>query len=206
MITKKEFYKRWSELHGNAEIAGIVHAWLAISYRFALIATLLRISPNVLTLLGLISAIGNAIIPESYWAIALVVLSLLFDGVDGSVAIFQRRESAWGAILDSVADRISEAAWAYALYQVGIPLEIAVGLWLAASVQEYARARLAAFEVKDLGIVTFAERPMRASLLFIILIAWQLDIPGLAAVAGAFLVMQIIGVIQVMRFGYNQLR
>lgn len=206
MITKKEFYKRWSELHGNAEIAGIVHAWLAISYRFALISTLLRISPNVLTLLGLISAVGTAIIPESYWAIALVVLSLLFDGVDGSVAIFQRRESAWGAILDSVADRISEAAWAYALYQVGIPLEIAVGLWLAASVQEYARARLAAFEVKDLGIVTFAERPMRASLLFIILIAWQLDIPGLAAVAGAFLVMQIIGVIQVMRFGYKQLR
>ena len=206
MITKKEFYKRWSELHGNAEIAGIVHAWLAISYRFALISTLLRISPNVLTLLGLISAVGTAIIPESYWAIALVVLSLLFDGVDGSVAIFQRRESAWGAILDSVADRISEAAWAYALYQVGIPLEIAVGLWLAASVQEYARARLAAFEVKDLGIVTFAERPMRASLLFVILIAWQLDIPGLAAVAGAFLVMQIIGVIQVMRFGYKQLR
>ena len=206
MITKKEFYKRWSELHGNAEIAGIVHAWLAISYRFALISTLLRISPNVLTLLGLISAIGTALIPESSWAIVLVVLSLLFDGVDGSVAIFQRRESAWGAILDSVADRISEAAWAYALYQVGIPLEIAVGLWLAASVQEYARARLAAFEVKDLGIVTFAERPMRASLLFIILIAWQLGIPGLAAVAGAFLVMQIIGVIQVMRFGYKQLR
>jgi CDP-diacylglycerol--glycerol-3-phosphate 3-phosphatidyltransferase len=206
VITKKEFYKRWSELHGNAEIAGIVHAWLAISYRFALISTLLRISPNVLTLLGLISAIGTALIPESSWAIVLVVLSLLFDGVDGSVAIFQRRESAWGAILDSVADRISEAAWAYALYQVGIPLEIAVGLWLAASVQEYARARLAAFEVKDLGIVTFAERPMRASLLFIILIAWQLGIPGLAAVAGAFLVMQIIGVIQVMRFGYIQLR
>jgi CDP-diacylglycerol--glycerol-3-phosphate 3-phosphatidyltransferase len=47
---------------------------------------------------------------------------------------------------------------------------------------------------------------MRASLLFIILIAWQLGIPGLAAVAGAFLVMQIIGVIQVMRFGYKQLR
>jgi CDP-diacylglycerol--glycerol-3-phosphate 3-phosphatidyltransferase len=47
---------------------------------------------------------------------------------------------------------------------------------------------------------------MRASLLFIILIAWQLDIPGLAAIAGAFLVMQIIGALQVMRFGYKQLR
>jgi CDP-diacylglycerol--glycerol-3-phosphate 3-phosphatidyltransferase len=47
---------------------------------------------------------------------------------------------------------------------------------------------------------------MRASLLFIILIAWQLDIPGLAAVVGAFLVMQVIGALQVMRFGYKQLR
>jgi hypothetical protein len=43
MISKKDFYQRWSELHGNAKIAGIVHAWLAISYRLALIATLLRI-------------------------------------------------------------------------------------------------------------------------------------------------------------------
>jgi len=206
MISKKDFYKRWSELHSNAEISGIVHGWLAISYRLALIATLLRISPNLLTLLGLVSAIGTAVIPHSYWAIALVALSLLFDGIDGSVAIFQRRESAWGATLDSVADRISEAAWAYALYQVGIPLELAVGLWLAASVQEYARARLAALGVKDLGVVTFAERPMRASLLFVILIAWQLDIPGLAAIAGAFLVLQIIGALQVMRFGYKQLR
>ena len=206
MISKKDFYKRWSELHSNAEVSGIVHGWLAISYRLALIATLLRISPNVLTLLGLASAIGTAVIPHSYWAIALVALSLLFDGIDGSVAIFQRRESAWGATLDSVADRISEAAWAYALYQVGIPLEIAVGLWLAASIQEYARARLAALEVKDLGVVTFAERPMRASLLFIVLIAWQLGIPGLAIIAGAFLVLQIIGALQVMRFGYKQLR
>ena len=206
MISKKDFYKRWSELHSNAEVSGIVHGWLAISYRLALVATLLRISPNLLTLLGLVSAIGTAVIPHSYWAIALVALSLLFDGIDGSVAIFQRRESAWGATLDSVADRISEAAWAYALYQVGIPLELAVGLWLAASVQEYARARLAALGVKDLGVVTFAERPMRASLLFVILIAWQLDVPGLAAIAGAFLVLQIIGALQVMRFGYKQLR
>lgn len=206
MISKKDFYKRWSELHSNAEVSGIVHGWLAISYRLALIATLLRISPNVLTLLGLASAIGTAVIPHSYWAIALVALSLLFDGIDGSVAIFQRRESAWGATLDSVADRISEAAWAYALYQVGIPLEIAVGLWLAASVQEYARARLSALGVKDLGIVTFAERPMRASLLFLILIAWQLELPGLAIISGAFLLMQVIGALQVMRFGYQQLR
>ncbi|MCF8534709.1 MAG: CDP-alcohol phosphatidyltransferase family protein [Candidatus Nanopelagicaceae bacterium] len=206
MISKKDFYKRWSELHSNAEISGIVHGWLAISYRLALIATLLRISPNVLTLLGLASAIGTAVIPHSYWAIALVALSLLFDGIDGSVAIFQRRESAWGATLDSVADRISEAAWAYALYQVGIPLEIAVGLWLAASVQEYARARLSALGVKDLGIVTFAERPMRASLLFLILVAWQLELPGLAIIAGVFLLVQVIGALQVMRFGYQQLR
>ena len=205
-MKREEFFASWSTLHLDAEVKGIVKGWLSISYVIARGLSALRITPNVLTLLGVLSGVALLFYPYSAIGLLFLVLSLIFDGVDGSVAIFQRRESAWGATLDAVADRISEAAWAYALYQVGIPLEIAVGLWLAASVQEYARARLAAFEVKDLGVVTFAERPMRASLLFIVLIAWQLDLPGLAAIAGAFLVMQVIGALQVMRFGYKQLR
>jgi hypothetical protein len=32
MISKKDFYKRWSELHGNAKISGIVHAWLGLEW------------------------------------------------------------------------------------------------------------------------------------------------------------------------------
>ena len=57
MLSKDEFKAKWSSLHSDAETTGIVGAWLNISYRFGLICTLLRISPNALTYLGLLSAV-----------------------------------------------------------------------------------------------------------------------------------------------------
>ena len=168
MITREQFNNQWSELHNSAPTSGIVGRWLAISYRFGLLCTLLRITPNVLTALGLISAVGVALTSQSLWAIALIVISLFFDGIDGSVAIFQNRVSNWGALLDSVADRISEALWLYALYIIGVPAYLCIALWLVASVQEYMRARVSSLGVKDLGLVTITERPVRASFIFIV--------------------------------------
>ena len=106
MISKNEFLERWSQLHSGSPVAGIVGAWLSISYRCGLIATLLRLTPNALTLLGLLAAVATAYWALSLWAIALLVFSLFCDGIDGSVAIFQKKESNRGAIFDSVADRI----------------------------------------------------------------------------------------------------
>ena len=114
MLSKEEFRAKWSSLHSDAETSGIVGGWLNISYRFGLICTLLRISPNALTLFGLLGAVATAVTAHSAWAIFFLVFSLFCDGIDGSVAIFQHRDSKWGAILDSVADRISEALWFYA--------------------------------------------------------------------------------------------
>ncbi len=206
MISREQFKDTWSELHNSAPTTGIVGAWLAISYRFGLLCTLLRITPNVLTLLGLLSAIGVALTSQSLWAIALIVVSLFFDGIDGSVAIFQSRTSNWGAILDSVIDRMSEAFWLYALYSIGVPAYLCISLWLVASVQEYMRARVSSLGVKDLGLVTFTERPVRASFLFIILIAWHLELPGIEIASWAFLGASIFSAISVMRFAYSRLR
>lgn len=167
---------------------------------------MLRITPNVLTLLGLLSAIGVALTSQSLWAIALIVVSLFFDGIDGSVAIFQSRTSNWGAILDSVIDRMSEAFWLYALYSIGVPAYLCISLWLVASVQEYMRARVSSLGVKDLGLVTFTERPVRASFLFIVLIAWHLELPGIEIASWAFLGASIFSAISVMRFAYSRLR
>ena len=206
MISREQFKETWSELHNSAPTTGIVGAWLAISYRFGLLCTLLRITPNVLTLLGLLSAIGVALTSQSLWAIALIVVSLFFDGIDGSVAIFQNRTSNWGAILDSVVDRMSEAFWLYALYSIGVPAYLCISLWLVASVQEYMRARVSSLGVKDLGLVTFTERPVRASFLFIVLIAWHLDLPGIEIASWAFLGASIFSAVSVMRFAYSRLR
>lgn len=205
MLTKEEFYTRWSSLHSDAPITGVVAWWLKISYRFALIATLLRISPNLLTMLGLMSAAMTALTATSWWAVFFLVFSLFCDGIDGSVAIFQKRDSAWGATLDSVVDRISEALWLYALYVIGIPAWLAITLWSVAAFQEYARAKLSSLDVADIGVVTPAERPVRASFLFITLIVYQLSIPGVVFLAYGFLALQVVSFTLVVRFARSQL-
>lgn len=205
MLTKEAFNAKWSTLHSDAPIKGAVAWWLKISYRFGLIATLLRVSPNVLTLLGLLSAAMTAFTATSWWAVLFLVISLFFDGIDGSVAIFQKRESAWGATLDSVVDRISEAFWLYALYVIGIPAWLAIALWSIAAFQEYARAKLSSLGVRDIGVVTPAERPVRASFLFVVLIMHQLDLPGVVLLSYGFLLLQVISFIVVVRFARSQL-
>ena len=205
MLSKDEFKAKWSSLHSDAETTGIVGAWLNISYRFGLICTLLRISPNALTLLGLLGAIATAVTAQSSWAILFLVFSLFCDGIDGSVAIFQHRESKFGATLDSVVDRISEALWFYALYAIGVPAWIPITLWSVAAFQEYARAKLVSLGVSDIGVVTPAERPVRASFLFIVLILNQLSMPGVTELSVAFLVLQIYSFVSVVRFSRSRL-
>jgi len=205
MLNKDEFKAKWSSLHSDAETTGIVGAWLNISYRFGLICTLLRISPNALTLFGLLGAVATAVTSQSAWAILFLVFSLFCDGIDGSVAIFQHRESNFGATLDSVVDRISEALWFYALYAIGVSAWIPITLWSVAAFQEYARAKLISLGVSDIGVVTPAERPVRASFLFIVLILNQLSIPGATQISVAFLILQIYSFISVVRFSRSQL-
>ena len=205
MLSKDEFKTKWSSLHSDAETTGIVGAWLNISYRFGLICTLLRISPNALTVLGLLGAVATAVTAQSAWAIVFLVFSLFCDGIDGSVAIFQHRESKFGATLDSVVDRISEALWFYALYAIGVPAWIPITLWSVAAFQEYARAKLFSLGVSDIGVVTPAERPIRASFLFIVLILNQLSLPGATELSIFFLLVQIYSFISVVRFSRSQL-
>ena len=205
MLSKDEFKTKWSSLHSDAETTGIVGAWLNISYRFGLICTLLRISPNALTVLGLIGAVATAVTAQSAWAIVFLVFSLFCDGIDGSVAIFQHRESKFGATLDSVVDRISEALWFYALYAIGVPAWIPITLWSVAAFQEYARAKLFSLGVSDIGVVTPAERPIRASFLFIVLILNQLSLPGVTELSIFFLLVQIYSFVSVVRFSRSQL-
>ena len=175
-MRKEDFNNKWSKLHGEAEVSGIIKAWLGISFKSAQICTKIRISPNFLTLLGVVFALAMVANPLSPWSIALLVLSLFADGIDGSVAMYQERESSWGALLDSVADRITEALWLFVAYKIGVPAWVAIALWLVASTQEYMRARIAALGIMNIGVVTPAERPMRASFLFIALVVFQLNI------------------------------
>lgn len=205
-LTEQEFRERWSNLHGGADVAGVVAGWLSFSYQAARVCTALRITPNVLTALGLISAISMAL--STYAAIALVLLatSLFFDGIDGSVAIVQGRDSKWGSLLDSLTDRISEAFWLYMGWRIGIPAWIVIAMWTIASIQEYARAKMASLGHHEVGVVTITERPVRAIFMAFALIFYIFDIPGLVALSYSFLVLLLFSFAQVMRVTYLKLR
>ena len=205
-MNQTDFFAKWSALHGNAEIKGIVKAWLKISYGSAKFISALRITPNLLTLLGIVFAIAMAANPLAIWTIPLLVLSLYADGIDGSVAIFQNRANRFGSILDSVADRISEALWFYVAYRIGAPAWVVLATYVIASTQEYARARLGGLGIKDVGVVTPAERPVRASFIFIALVAYAIDLNLVTWVISALGALQVFSFYLVGRWAYNCLR
>lgn len=205
-MNQPEFFAKWSALHGNAEIKGIVKVWLKISFRCAKIAAILHITPNILTLLGVIFAIVMAINPLSLWAIPLLVLSLFADGIDGSVAIVENTASKFGAVVDAVADRISEALWFYVAYRIGAPAWLVLVTYVLASTQEYARARLGGLGASDVGVVTPAERPVRASFIFFALVTFALELNLATAAISILAVLQFISFYLVCRWAYNCLR
>ncbi len=205
-MNKADFFAKWSALHGNAEIKGIVKAWLNISYGSARFMSALRITPNLLTLLGIVFALAMAVNPLSFWTIPLLVLSLYADGIDGSVAIYQNRESQFGATLDSVADRISEALWFYVAYRIGAPAWIVLLTYVIASTQEYARARLGGLGVSEVGVVTPAERPVRASFIFIALVAYAIDLNLVTLAMTVLSALQVFSFYLVSRWAHNSLR
>ena len=205
-MNQDEFFTKWSALHGSAEVKGIVRLWLTISFVIAKGFSLLKVSPNLLTLIGLLLACAMVLSPLSILAIVLLVLSLMADGIDGSLAILTSKESKWGSTLDAVADRISEAIWLYVAYRAGVSLGIAITLWIVASTQEYARARVSSLGHSTIDLVTPTERPVRASAVFIILVAAKLELSIIGFVALLLLLAQVVSLLLVMRNAYNALR
>jgi phosphatidylglycerophosphate synthase len=205
-MKKDEFFSIWSRLHGDANISGIVKGWLSISYVIVKPLSKARVTPNILTILGLFFGVLLYANAEIFWAPALLVLSLICDGIDGSLAIVTSKSTKWGAILDSTVDRLTEIFWVLALYKIGADLKLLIVVLLAASVQEYIRARAAGLGVSEVGIVTFAERPVRASFVFIVLISLQFNFTIYNQIIICWLALQLISLFMLSRVTYSKLR
>lgn len=201
----EEFFLKWSGIHGGAKVSGVVRAWLTISFRIVNPLAAARITPNTLSYLSIATGALFAIFASSNWALLLLVISLLLDGIDGSLAIFTGRTSNFGALLDAVADRIVESFWFLGFYLMGAPIELILTIWIATYLQEYMRARFASFGFEEIVLVTWSERPVRASVIFIALVvrtigidsidifllsAWFLAILQLASATKLFLALQ----------------
>ena len=199
-MTKNEFFLAWSKLHGDAKVSGIVKGWLSISFTVSKALAKMRVTPNALTILGLVFGILLYMNSNAIWAPLILVISLICDGVDGSLAIITRQSSKWGALLDSVVDRLTEVFWVLALYSLGVDSKILITVLILASTQEYLRARAGGVGLKQVGVVTVAERPVRASFIFIALVAFNLNLEILNQITFVWLILQAISFLTVVRF------
>jgi len=127
------------------------------------------ITPNALTFINLALNIAAAcIIATGHFLLGgiLVLVAGLFDLLDGALARFIKQTTRFGAILDSVADRISEAAILCGLLiwyipQEGTSLEIVLTfvVLIGSFLVSYIRARAEGLGWQcQVGLFTRAER------------------------------------------------
>jgi len=204
-MNKSEFFSTWSSLHGQARVSGIVKWWLNISYVIVRPLVKLRVTPNGLTVLGLVFGVLLYLNSKSLWALLFLILSLLSDGLDGSMAIVTQKFSKWGAMLDSVTDRATEVFWVLALYSIGVNINILIAAFLFSFVQEYLRARAGGVGVNEVGVVTSAERPVRAAFVFVVLVAYNLDLKILDSIILIWLLLQLISLLKISRYIFLKL-
>ncbi len=108
------------------------------------------IPPNLLTLLAVplsLGAAGLILQGQPGWAFALALPSVLVDFVDGPVATLQGRATPYGNLLESVVDRVVEAALLAGLASV-FPLAAASALGCS-TVVSYVKARAGLVIVSD---------------------------------------------------------
>ena len=119
--------------------------------------------PDAYTLAGLaVTFAGCALVLRgNLWVgVALFVLGALLDALDGAVARAHRIASRKGGFLDSLSDRLSDAAITYG-YSIFAPAWLVYTAAVAALVYSYARARAEAAICKKLEGVGILERGER---------------------------------------------
>lgn len=205
-MNRHEFRRRWSELHGGVEVQGVIKGWLSISFAIARVLNFFRITPNIVTTVGLLASVLIYFTSYTSQLIALVLFSLICDGVDGSLAIYGDRASKFGELYDSIADRISEALWLMGATFVGVPVRWAIAIWVLGATQEYARARLASLGYSEIGVVTPTERPVRAIFVIAVTLVFWFGYDIATEIAIGFTILQAISVLIVMRMARSILR
>ena len=126
------------------------------------------LTPNLVTLIGLLIAVGGAwlVAVGNWWAGGIVVLfGGVFDMFDGALARMTGRASKFGALLDSVVDRVSEAVALFgvlAFYLISdndIGAALAYAAIIGSLMVSYMRARSEGLGIEcKVGVMTRPER------------------------------------------------
>jgi phosphatidylglycerophosphate synthase len=172
-VTWDEYASAWSRLHGGFDPrtgSVFVRGWVRLAFTLGSPISR-RVGPAAVTTAGLVLCVlvpFAGLIPGA----VLVLLAALADTLDGAVAVLSGRATRLGHVLDSVADRIGEAAWLAAFWVGGAPGWAVVAAGAASWLHEYARARATTAGMTEIGAVTVGERPTRVLIaLFGLLVA-----------------------------------
>jgi CDP-diacylglycerol--glycerol-3-phosphate 3-phosphatidyltransferase len=200
-LSWSDYAKRWSKLHGGFDpqtASPFVRGWLFLSYRASRHLARTGIGPNTVTVIGLILSVGVPITGHTWPLVGalLVLVSALADTADGALALITGRTSRLGRVLDSVADRLSEACWALAMLLLGVPVWLAVAAGGLAWLHEYVRARATVAGMHDVGTVTVAERPTRIIVVVVGLAAAVVTTWAATVATAIWAVLGLIGLIQ----------
>jgi phosphatidylglycerophosphate synthase len=198
VLSREEYLAAWSRWHGGADTsAPLVRGWLTVAHTLA--RPIAALPPVLATATGVLVA-AAAVPPAAAggaWLVAagvLVGLSGLLDSLDGALAIGTGRASQRGYVLDSVVDRLTEAAYAAALWAAGAPGWLAVCFGALCWLPDYLRARAGQAGVHRTGPISLWERPTRVAMAALtlggagVVSGWApggLDAGGLVVTAGA---------------------
>lgn len=191
VLDRHTYFSEWSLLHGGydpASGAWVIRVWLGLVYRIARPLAAAGAGPTGMTFAGVLitaTTVPLALFGDRWPLLAalIVVASGLLDNLDGAVAILRRRVTAWGYVLDSVADRVSDGLYLVALWLLGAPAGLVVAAGSCVMLLEYLRARSVGAGHGEIGVVTVGERPTRI-IVAAVSLAGAGAVPSLAATAG----------------------
>lgn len=193
------YLDRWSATHEgyDARPTRLLRGWLTLMYAVARPLATAGVLPDVLTAWTVWLAVGVVALAAlgGWWAVAaavLLVVSGFGDGLDGAVAVLTGRATRWGYVLDSVADRLTDALFLTAAWAVGAPGWLAVTTGVAVFQLEYVRARAGNAGANPAAVITVGERPSRViCCAFALVLAGA--VPGRAAVLAGWSVAILLG-------------
>ncbi|MET9000077.1 CDP-alcohol phosphatidyltransferase family protein [Amycolatopsis sp. NPDC004169] len=155
----------WSRVHEH-DVSGSALAvgWLRAIHLLA--RPVLGVPPDVLTGFGVLSALAAVWLAslggDALWlALAAIVATGVFDGLDGAVALRTGRARPLGAVLDAASDRVTELCFVAVLLVLGAPPGWCAAAAVTSLLHEYIRARAQAAGMRGAGAITAAERPTR---------------------------------------------
>ena len=200
----ERYAAEWSALHGGfTPTSPVVRGWIRIAWRAGVLLGRLGVGPTAVTLTGLLLCWLTPVAATAgrvgvFGAAVLVLAASFADAFDGAVAVVTGRASRAGFVVDSVADRLGEAAWLVALWVVGAPAWVAVAAGAVSWLHEYVRARATAAGMAEIGAVTVGERPTRVSMalsgMLVAAVFWPWAGAVVTGAAAAWLALGLVGI------------